>query len=116
MFEQTGRFGTHLMQQVGDVVPVLPVALVSTVMLEAGSGGLGELEIKAKAYELQENLKRNGAHLYIPRGDQDYAITTGLRMLKLRNLVDESAGTFTIAPDQHVILAYYANSIAHLRR
>ena len=60
-------------------------------------------------------LERRGAHVYVPRGDQDYAITVGLRMLTLRHLVEE-ARTASIAPcpEELPLLRYYANSIAHL--
>jgi glycerol-3-phosphate O-acyltransferase len=50
----------------------------------------------------------------VPRGDQDYAITVGLRMLTLRHLVVETGGLYAADPAQLPLLAYYANSIAHL--
>ena len=55
----------------------------------------GELELKAEALRLAEDLESRGAHIYVPRGDQDYAIDVGLRMLTLRHLVDEKDGIFT---------------------
>ena len=60
-------------------------------------------------------LEGAGAHIYIPRQDQDYAFDVGLRMLTLRRLVLEEEGLFRAAPDQLDALRYYANSIAHLR-
>jgi hypothetical protein len=35
-------------------------------------------------------------------------------MLTLRHLVEEREGLFTAHPDELPLLAYYANSIAHL--
>jgi glycerol-3-phosphate O-acyltransferase len=61
-----------------------------------------------------EELESRGAHVYIPRGDQDYAIDVGLRMLTLRHLVAERDGLFIAEPTELPLLAYYANSIAHL--
>jgi glycerol-3-phosphate O-acyltransferase len=53
--------------------------------------------------------------VYVPRGDQDYAITVGLRMLTLRHLVEEDAqGLFRAAPGELPLLRYYARSIEHL--
>jgi glycerol-3-phosphate O-acyltransferase len=52
--------------------------------------------------------------LYVPRTDRDYVLTVGLRMLTLRHLVRERDGPFTANPDELKVLAYYANSIAHL--
>jgi glycerol-3-phosphate O-acyltransferase len=40
----------------------------------------------------------------------------GLRMLSLRHLVHERDGLYRVNPDELPVLAYYANSIAHLLR
>ena len=53
--------------------------------------------------------------MHIPRGDQDYAIEVGLRMLRLRHLVAEQDGLYSaIEAEEEPLLRYYANSIAHL--
>ncbi len=106
--------GGELMQAVGRVVPVLPVPLIATVFLRHPERALSELEIKAEAEQLIEALARNGAQLYVPRRDLDYALHVGLRMLTLRRLVDESDGLYRARPNEARLLAYYANSIAHL--
>ena len=61
-----------------------------------------------------EELSGAGAHIYIPRADQDYAVTVGLRMLTLRKLVSEKDGLFSPLPEELPLLRYYANSIRHL--
>lgn len=105
--------GGELMRRVGDVVPVLPVSLVSTVLLEA-DGGLSALEIKSKTLTLMHRLVEAGAHTHIPRGDDDYAVDVGIRMLTLRKLVLEEEGLIRPNPNDLNILRYYANAIAHL--
>ena len=50
----------------------------------------------------------------MPRGDQDYAIESGLRMLVLRRLVDLHDGEHRVREAELPLLRYYANSIAHL--
>src|SRR4029077_15017757 len=84
----------------------------------AGGGGAGEplseLELKARTLSLMTNLERAGAHVYIPRRDQDYAIVAGLRMLTLRHLVEERDGLYAAVPAEMPLLRYYAGSIAHL--
>ncbi len=111
---EVAALGAHLMQQVGALVPVLPVPLVATVLLDAAGHGLSELDIKAGVSELVQRLEARGAHLYVPRGDQDYAVGAGLRMLRLRHLVDETEGSFRMRANEAALLRYYANSIAHL--
>jgi glycerol-3-phosphate O-acyltransferase len=59
-------------------------------------------------------LESNGAHIYIPRRDRDYAITAGLRMMLLRHMVVAQDGLYAANPAEAMLLRYYANSIAHL--
>jgi glycerol-3-phosphate O-acyltransferase len=103
-----------LMRSVGNVVPVLPVSLVATALLRFPGGCCSELELKAEALRVIGELSGAGAHIYIPRADQDYAVTVGLRMLILRKLVSEKDGLYAPVPEELPLLRYYANSIRHL--
>ena len=106
--------GHSLMRFIGQIVPVLPVPLVATVFLREPARALTELELKSAVVALIESVEAQGAHVYVPRTDRDYALTVGLRMLTLRHLVVERDGLFSINPAETRVLAYYANSIAHL--
>jgi glycerol-3-phosphate O-acyltransferase len=108
------RLGAELMQAVGRVVPVVPVALMASVFRDHPEGAFSGLELKAEVERLLERLQGAGARVYVPRGDLDYALTVGLRMLRLRHLVGEADGLFTAHAQELPLLAYYANSIAHL--
>jgi len=104
-----------LMRKVGDVVPALPVSLVATVILAAAKP-LSGLELKGEVEILIRSLLSGGAHIHIPRADQDYAIEVGLRMLLLRHFVLEQDGLYRANPAEEIMLRYYANAIAHLPR
>jgi glycerol-3-phosphate O-acyltransferase len=108
------ELGGELMRRVGDVIPVVPVPLVATIFVREPDRSRSELELKAEVLALLRGLTARGAHVYVPRKDQDYAIAVGLRMLTLRRLVDEKEGLFTARPEELPLLRYYANSIAHL--
>jgi glycerol-3-phosphate O-acyltransferase len=112
-FAEVERLANILMTKVGAVVPALPVALVATALLDAGVP-LSVLELKSRVLVLVQRLEAGGAHVHIPRGDQDYAIEVGLRMLLLRYLVAETGGLYRINTEETQLLRYYANSIAHL--
>lgn len=107
------RLGRLLMEEVGHVVPALPVPIVATVMLAAGDAPLTHFELKGRAFEVMQALERRGAYIHIPRSDREYAIDVGLRMLVLRRLVIEDDAGYRINPGERVLLAYYANAIAH---
>jgi glycerol-3-phosphate O-acyltransferase len=107
------ELGRHLMQAIGSVIPVVPVALVAQVFRADPVKPRTELEIKSAALVLLREWEAHGAHIYIPRQDQDYAIGVGLRMLTLRHVVEERDGLFHAVPENLPVLAYYANSVAH---
>ena len=108
------ELGAELMQAVGRVVPVVPVALMATVFVRHPERALSELELKAEVAPLVAALEARGAHLYVPRGDFDYALTVGLRMLRLRRLVEDRDGLYQARSSELELLRYYSNSIAHL--
>ena len=105
-----------LMGEVARVIPVVPVSLVATAFVREPQRHWSELELKGRVLEWIEALDRRGAHVYVPRGDQDYAITVGLRMLTLRRLVeeDELQGLYHAVAEELPLLRYYARSIEHL--
>jgi glycerol-3-phosphate O-acyltransferase len=111
------RLGEELMAAIGRVIPVVPVPLVATVFvrqMEEGRGEpLSELEVKARVYRLMDALTAAGAHVYVPRRDQDYAIEAGLRTLVLRHLVTVEDGLFAPCAEEALLLRYYARSIDH---
>jgi len=113
---EVAALGRHLMHEVGRLVPVLPVPLVATLMVADLQRARSEFEIKAEVGALVQRLQAEGAHLYLPRQDWDYAISAGLRMLVQRHLVDEADGLFTPRAAEAPLLRYYANSIVHLVR
>ena len=111
---EVAALGRHLMDRVGRLIPVLPVPLVASVMVQDLQRARTEFEIKAEVSALVQRLQAEGARLYVPRTDWDYAITAGLRMLVQRHLVHERLGLYTPDPSEAPLLHYYANSIAHL--
>ena len=111
---EVAALGRHLMDQVGQLIPVLPVPLVATVLLQQGERAIGELELKSAVAALVADLEARNARLYLPRGDWDYAISAGLRMLTQRHLAVVQDGLYRTRADEAPLLRYYANSIAHL--
>ena len=113
-FAEIERLGQHLLREVGRVVPALPVSLVASALLATGEHGLSSLELKGAVYALMGRLKDAGAHVHIPRHDQEYAVEVGLRMLLLRHLVTAQGGVYRLNSKETALLAFYANAIAHL--
>jgi glycerol-3-phosphate O-acyltransferase len=108
------RVGARIMEAIAGIIPVLPVSLVATVFLRVRDAGWSELELKSAIYDLIMRLEQTGAHVYLPRGDLDYAIGVGLRMLLLRRVVREEEGLYRADPAERRLLEYYANAIEWL--
>jgi glycerol-3-phosphate O-acyltransferase len=111
--QAVGELGRHLMAGVARVVPVVPVALVAEAFVRQPAQERSELEIKSEAGRIMADLAARGAHVYVPRGDLDYALGVGLRMLRLRHLVEEREGLYRAKASELPLLSYYANSITH---
>jgi glycerol-3-phosphate O-acyltransferase len=106
-------FAQHLMTAIGAAVPILPVPLVATALLEHPEG-LSELDLKAAVRDLIARAEAHGGRPYVPRHDLDYAISFGVKSLVLRHLVEETDGLFKMMSGEIGVVRYYANSIAHL--
>jgi glycerol-3-phosphate O-acyltransferase len=108
-----------LMEEIGRIIPVLPVSVVATVLVEAGSTWLTREALYARTRELLDRLEAQGARIYIPRDTERQALDGALDSLALRRLV-EVEGPLTEGalcranPAELPLLRYYANSIAHL--
>ena len=110
--EQITTLGESLMADIGKIVPVLPVSLISSIMLEAGS--LSKIGVKGAAHRRLQDYAAHGAYSHIPREDEDYAVDVGIRMLEMRHILVEKNGVYSVNEENREVLEYYANAIAHL--
>jgi glycerol-3-phosphate O-acyltransferase len=106
------ELGKELMAAVARTVPVLPVSLVATALLEAGAEPVDAVALHARTQALLRRLEAAGAHVYVPRTDEEYAVSVGLRMLLMRRLVEERDGRYAPVASEVPLLRYYANAIA----
>ncbi|MCF6198707.1 MAG: 1-acyl-sn-glycerol-3-phosphate acyltransferase [Hyphomicrobiaceae bacterium] len=113
-FKEIENLGRYLMNEVGRVVPALPVSLVASAVLQTSDQWISEFELKARVSNFISHIESAGVHVHLPRMDRDYAVSTGLRMLILRRLVEEKDGLYRANSEELVLLSYYANAIAHL--
>jgi glycerol-3-phosphate O-acyltransferase len=112
--ERVYKLAADLMMAVGRLVPVLPVSVICKFLIDHPDQAFSAAEIHQATLEMQKHYESLGAHVYVPRGDADYSVIVGLRMLKLRRLVIEETGRFRINQESRKVVEYYANAIAHL--
>ena len=112
-FIEIEKLADQLMTNLKQIVPVLPIALVATVMKESGEQGLNAFEVEANVNRLIEKLQLKGAPVYVTTRGRVQTILGALNMLTIRRLVVESDGIYQAVPEENDILSYYANSIVH---
>ena len=115
-FDAVETLGDEILDAVASAIPVVPVPLVATVFVRHPELAMSRLEIMAHVQSLIDELHRCGAYIHVPRGDHDYEVTVGLRMLTLRHFVDEAGGLYRARESGLTMLRYYANSIEHFLR
>jgi len=127
-----------LIDSIGHVTPVLPVALVATIFIQHPNEEFSREELSQAVDALTQRLMTQEAHIYVPRKDSNYSIDVGLRMLTLRHFLhvsgegaeevekarkkhitlrdkfDLSKLRYRLNLDEEEVVAYYANSIGHL--
>jgi glycerol-3-phosphate O-acyltransferase len=108
------RLATVLMGEIARAVPVTPVPLVARALLRLANGAVGEKDLETGVAEEMAALQARGAALSHPRSPAAKFVKLGVRMLGLRRMVMRTDGGLVVNPDERVLLAYYANSIAHL--
>ncbi len=112
-FEHVKALADTLMKDIARVVPILPIALMSEILLKNKLVWKSELEIKAQAIQRIEALKAMGAPINISAGNSEGVLTNALGLLVGRGLVKFEKNLLRADEDSIVLLEYYANSIRH---
>lgn len=113
-FPEIEKLCQRLMEAIAEVVPVLPVSLVSTVFLGSMDVGLDILDIEKRSNRLINQLQERGAPiLQTSRSTRAHAIADAVDQMMLRGFITASNGRFKAVPEQEAILRYYANAISH---
>ena len=117
--EQKARFvcveklANDISKKIKDVIPVLPVALMSEIILSNKDEWKSELELKADAVKRIGELERQGAPINISASACEGVLSAALNMLEGRGFIEARDNLYRAREDAIELLSYYANSIAH---
>ncbi len=114
-FDQVKKLADQLMDNIGDVIPILPVALLSDILLEHKNVWKSELEIKSQAVQRIDELRAKGAPIDISIQACEGVLTNALGLLLGRGLVNSEDTLLRADFRSKPLLEYYANSIRHWR-
>lgn len=118
-YNQEERFGhvkdlaDTLMDSIANVIPILPIALISEILLENRKTWQSALELKAQAALSIEGLRKQGAPINISASACEGVLTNAINMLLGRGLILEQDNLLCLNPESQKLLEYYANSIKH---
>lgn len=113
-FPQVEKLCRSLMREVADVIPVLPVSLVSTVLLEAQEEALDLPAIQERTGRLQNALQARGAPVVeMSHSKRAGVIADAVDFLLLRKIIIANKGKIQINLEDKPLLQYYANSLRH---
>jgi len=112
-FEHVEELSHRLMREIAGVIPVLPVALMSEIVLEHQSEWLSELDLKAAASLRISQLEEMGAPIDLPANAVEGVLGAALVMLAGRGFIEAEENLLRAKPGSIDLLRYYANSISH---
>jgi glycerol-3-phosphate O-acyltransferase len=115
-FVQVEKLCETLMKAVAAVVPILPVSLVATVLLEAGGESLEIGDLEERAGRLQNELQTAGAPVIeMSRSGRAGIVAGAVDFLLLRKVISTDGQHIQVIAREETLLNYYANAIAHWR-
>jgi glycerol-3-phosphate O-acyltransferase len=115
-FPEVEKLSHKLLDSIKTIIPVLPVPLVATVLLENRSRWISEFDLKARIYNLMEELKSKGVTVNVPDKNSESVIDNTINMLRIRKMFIESDGLIRADTGMIDVLSYYANSIVQWRQ
>ncbi|MFM2388503.1 MAG: hypothetical protein RLZZ437_58 [Pseudomonadota bacterium] len=99
--------GARLMQEIAQVVPVLPVPLIAATLMQ---GPVTRADLPTRVAAMIDALQQQDAVLRLPPQGFMQTITEGLDPLIARGLVQEGADGLTVADAE--IVGFYAAAVA----
>jgi len=111
--ESITALGNLLATRVGDLMPILPTCLLAQVLNESDDLPISELNLKVRATKFIEHLMRNGAPVFLPNNEGDYALSQGIYVLLSRKIIEPTGdGRFRLVESRRKLLEYYCNTIS----
>ncbi|MCP4077504.1 MAG: glycerol-3-phosphate acyltransferase [Gammaproteobacteria bacterium] len=112
-FKCIGNLSRNLMQEITQVIPILPVALMAEIILQNRQEWKSELELKTAAVARIKQLRIQGAPIDISASACEHVLTSAIDMLTGRGFVKFKDGLYKADHQSKIMLDYYANSIVH---
>ena len=107
------KLAEELISAIQHVIPVLPVALISTVFEENPGRNFRSIDIIEKVNQLIDRLMANGSAMREDEKPKQGTVSQSLSLLSNRGILVEEQDRFRCADGSQALIRYYANSIRH---
>jgi len=111
-FTHVGSLARFIMGHISDIVPVVPSALMSTILLEHADSWKSELQLKMFCLEKINQLKMAGAPIDISNSAMENVLSGALTAMIGRGLLEEKNNLYKVKASERDLFNYYANSIS----
>ncbi|MCK4834614.1 MAG: 1-acyl-sn-glycerol-3-phosphate acyltransferase [Gammaproteobacteria bacterium] len=114
-FLRVESLARSIMDNISQVVPVVPVALMSEVLIKNSGTWKSELELKSLCSERIEQMEAAGAPIDISHSTLESVLGSALNALLGRGLIEEKDNLYRMKASEMDLVNYYANSISQWR-
>jgi glycerol-3-phosphate O-acyltransferase len=109
--EAVGNLGEALAERIKALIPVLPVALLTQVLLQAEEG-IPELQLKRDALVLADRLRAASVPVALEVNEEDRSFSQAMYLLLKRRQIELTGdGRLCVIAEARPLLAYYRNAI-----
>jgi len=115
-FERVGSLANSIMNNIEQVIPVVPIALMSEVLIKNKDEWKSELELKSMCSDRIDQLRESGAPIDISSSALESVLRAAMDNLLGRGLLQEEDNLFRMNESEMDIVNYYANSIVHWQK
>lgn len=102
-----------IIDQISDMIPILPVSLVATVIRDAKTETPSRKQVREGVTRLVEHLRQRGAPLSFDEAEEDTCHLNGLEVLVSREVLHKQGKHYRRNPDKQPLLDYFARTIDH---
>jgi glycerol-3-phosphate O-acyltransferase len=107
-------FSDEVMDRIGRLVPVTPVALACAAIQSFDSDFIPRARLLERMEDMRDALVELNSRVVRADRDIEETFDRAWRMLRMRRILAQSGEGFAVLPRSRPLVSYYANSIMHL--
>jgi glycerol-3-phosphate O-acyltransferase len=112
--ERIQRLADSILLRIAAIIPVTPVTLACAAIQSFDGDFILKEKLLSRMSDMRDVLAELNARVIHHEGSVEEIFDRAWRMLRMRRMLVETGGGYTVLPGNRPLVSYYANSIAHL--